>query len=51
VTKRVLFPPSPITKANVARFIRLLKKAKDNPTVLVVGGGVVGISIDHLYDG
>lgn len=28
VTKRVLFPPTP--KANVARFIRLLKKAEDN---------------------
>ena len=50
VTKRVLFPPSPVTKANVARFIRLLKKAKDNPTVLVVGGGVVGSSIDELYE-
>ena len=50
VTKMVLFPPSPVTKANVARFIRLLKKAKDNPTVLVVGGGVVGSSIDELYE-
>ena len=49
VTKRVLFPPSPVTKANGARFIRLLKKAEDNPTVLVVGGGVVGSSIDELY--
>ena len=44
--KKILLPPSQATKANIS----LLLSAKNNPRVLIIGGGTPGQSMEPFYD-
>jgi SAM-dependent methyltransferase len=46
---RSVFPISAVTVKNIDRFIALAKEVNPNPTVLVVGGGMIGSGNDALY--
>lgn len=43
------FGRNPIAASNCAKFIDLLKQEAERPTVLVIGGGVIGSGTDELY--
>jgi SAM-dependent methyltransferase len=40
---------NPIAASNCAKFIELLKEGCEQPLVLVIGGGTIGLGADELY--
>lgn len=47
--KALLSPPKERTRRNIQQLINLLEK-RDQPKVLVIGGGTIGQGMDALYD-